>query len=133
MRNLVAKIENILSNGILNIVTFDFHQIKLKMLSLELSENVQIDKKVILNIKPTAVTISKDFVKNITCFNQIPVCIDSIETQPLLSSVDLKINDAILESIITTQSAEKLNLKKGDELVALIKESDISILKVLDD
>ena len=35
-----------------------------------------------------------------------------------------------LESIVTKSSAVKMGLKRGDEVVALIKSSELSILEV---
>ena len=45
----------------LNIVTFDFYGHSLKMMSLELSDDIKVGKEVRLGIKPTHIAIAKDF------------------------------------------------------------------------
>ena len=48
MSQFVATIKKINSIDNLNIVEFDFHGLTLKMMSLDLNENIQIGKKVII-------------------------------------------------------------------------------------
>jgi molybdopterin-binding protein len=49
-----------------------------------------------------------------------------------LSSISLLLVDSTIESVITTESAERMGLKVGDDVVALIKASEVSIEKVYD-
>lgn len=133
MNQIVATIKNIRTVEFLNIVEFDFFGIVLKMMSLELNENIQISKKVILCVKPTNVIIAKNLIEEISLSNQIKATIKSIENGKLLSSIKLEINDTFFESIITVDSSKRMNLKKDDEVFILIKASDISIKEVLND
>jgi len=43
--------------------------------------------------------------------------------------ITLKVGDNIVESVITKQSAEELNLKKGDKVTAVIKATEVMIQK----
>jgi molybdopterin-binding protein len=43
--------------------------------------------------------------------------------------VTLKVGDNIVESVITKRSAEELNLKKGDQVTAVIKATEVMIQK----
>jgi molybdopterin-binding protein len=43
--------------------------------------------------------------------------------------ITLKIGDNIVESVITKRSAEELNLKKGDQVTAVIKATEVMIQK----
>lgn len=133
MGKLKAKINQIQNLDNLNIVNFDFLGTALSMMSLELREDVKIGKTVILGIKPTTVAIGKDFSGEISFSNQIKGVIQSIALGELLSSIKILSNDTIIESIITSNSAKRLNLKVNDEVIAIIKASEISILEVLDD
>jgi len=133
MSNLIAKIKEIETLDSLNIVSFDFFGTTLTMMSLELKDEVKVGKRVILGIKPTTVAIAKNFSGEISYSNQIKSIIEDIEIGKLLCSIKLISNNTTFESIITTKSAKKLDLKKEDVVTAFIKASEISISKVLDD
>jgi molybdopterin-binding protein len=134
MSNLVATISHIQSNQNLNIVKFVIGSMTLSMMSLELSDNIKIDTKVRLSIKPTNVGIGKNLSGDISYSNQLQAIIESIEYGELLASILMRLYDgSTLESIITKESAIRLNLKHDDKVIAIIKASDISILEVIDD
>ncbi len=133
MSNIEARIKDIQTVDSLNIVTFDFEGNNLSMMSLELKDEVQVGKKVLLGTKPTAVAIAKEFSGDISYSNQIKANIEAIEIGQLLCSIKLCTSSTSFESIITAKSAKRLNLKQGDEVTALIKASELSISKVLDD
>jgi molybdopterin-binding protein len=133
MNPIVATIKKINNIDSLNIVEFDFFGNTLKMMSLDLNKNVQINKKVKLAVKPTNVSIAKNLSGEISLSNQIVATIKSIENGVLLSSIILKANDTYFESIITADSAKRMNLKKDEEVTILIKASDLSILEVIND
>lgn len=131
MSKLVAKIKQIDSVDNLNIVTFDYNGTALKMMSLDLNEDIKVGIDVYLNMKPTSVAIGKDFSGLLSYSNQIKTTIDSIENGKLLCSIKLFANDDFLESIITVESSKKMNLQVGDEVTAIIKASELSIAGIL--
>lgn len=133
MSQIVATIKKINNINSLNIVEFDFFGNTLKMMSLDLSKDAQIDKKVRLAIKPTNISIAKNLSGEISLSNQIVAIIQSVENGTLLSSIILKANDTYFESIITADSSKRLNLQENEEVTILIKASDLSILEVLND
>ena len=139
MSHLIATIEKIESVDDLNIVTFVCAGQKLQMVSLELSEEIQPKVKVKLVCKPTAVALAKptidveSFCSMLSYSNQLQVQITSIERGKLLSSILLKLGSFSLESMTSTDAVERLDLKEGDEVIALIKANELSILEVLDD
>ena len=133
MSQLVATIKKINSIDNLNIVEFDFHGLTLKMMSLDLNADIQVGKKVKLSVKPTNISIAKNLIGEISLSNQIVATIQSLENGQLLTSVILKINDTILESIITVDSSKRMNLQIGESVTILIKASNLSIAEVLND
>ena len=133
MSQLVATIKKINSVDNLNIVEFDFNGLTLKMMSLDLNDNVQIGKKVRLLVKPTNISLAKNLIGEISLSNQIVANIQSLENGQLLTSVILEINDTILESIITVDSSKRMNLQIGEVVTILIKASNLSIGEVLND
>ena len=103
------------------------------MMSLDLGSNIQIGKKVRLSVKPSNISIAKNFTGEISLSNQLVAIIQNIENGKLLSSISLKISDFLLESIITVDSSKRMNLQIGDEVKILIKASNLSIEEVLND
>jgi molybdopterin-binding protein len=130
---MIARVKDIKTIDSLNIVEFDFNNITLKMMSLELHKEVKLESKVKLLVKPSNVIISKNYIEDISLSNQTLAKIVAIENGELLSSISLKIGDTTFESIITKESSQKLDLQKGDIINILIKASDLSILRVLHD
>jgi len=139
MSHLKATIEKIENVDDLNIVTFDCAGQKLQMVSLELSEEIQPKVKVKLACKPIAVALAKptmdveNFSSILSYSNQLKVQIDSIERGKLLSSILLRLGTFSLESIMGTDAVERLSLEEGDDVIALIKANELSILEVLND
>ncbi len=133
MSQLVATIKKINSIDNLNIVEFDFNGLTLKMMSLDLNNDVQVGKKVKLSIKPTNISLAKNLTGEISLSNQIDATIENLENGQLLTSVILKVNDTILESIITVDSSKRMNLQIGEVVTILIKASNLSIGEVLND
>jgi len=133
MNKIEATVSNIENIENLNIVEFDFNSIKLKMMSLELSEKITIGKKIILTIKPSHISLAKNLQGEFTISNQITSTIKEVTNGKLLSSIKTCIGNTTLESIITSSWSNKMELKKDEEITLLIKASDLSILEVIDD
>ncbi len=125
----VLKIENIES---LNLVYFSFKSTTISMVSLDLSENITTNRKVILSLKPTNITLAKNFEGLLSSSNKLLGKIVYIEQGKLLSSVVCEVFDTQIESIITTNSLKQMKLAIDDEITLLFKASDISILEVVD-
>ncbi|MEA3353293.1 MAG: TOBE domain-containing protein [Campylobacterota bacterium] len=117
----------------LHIVKFQFNRASLSMMSLELPSDVKINTKVKLSIKPTHIALGKNISGDLSFSNQLDAVISDITNGEFLNSISLKLDDKnTIESIITKESALRLQLKKGDRVTALIKASDISIGQVYD-
>lgn len=133
MSKLIATVKDIKNVENLNIVTFNCEANDLVMMSLELDKSIKIGKKVILGAKPSSVAIAKDFSGMVSYSNQLKSKIRKITKGELLCSLEIKFKDFLLESIITTNSLKKMDLKEDDEITVFIKASELSILEVFDD
>ena len=139
MSQLFATIASIENEESLNIVNFVCAGQKLKMVSLELNETVQRGKNVTLVCKPTSVAIAKpgigteDLYSILSYANQLRVKIVSLDIGKLLCSVVLSLGEFTLEAILSRDAVERLQLHEGDEVIALIKANELSILEVHDD
>lgn len=133
MSQIIATIKNIRNVDSLNIIEFGFFNHTLKMVSLNLNKEITLNKKVKLSIKPTNILIAKNLQGEISISNQLKAKIVKVENGELLSSILLKVEDTILESIITVDSSKNMNLVKDEEVLILIKASDLFIQEVIDE
>ncbi len=131
MSSIIATVHNIQTVQNLNIVSFTCNESLLKMMSLDLEEQIQKGTKVLLTCKPTAIAIAKNFQGQLSYANQLHVSITNINVGELLSVLKLQFGEFVLESVITTDSQKRMQLQCGEEVIALIKSSDLSIKEVL--
>ena len=131
MNTLLATVKEIDSVDSLNIVYFDFSNLTLNMMSLDLSDAIKIGSKVKLITNPTHIALAKEFSGELSYSNQIKAEIKEIDSGKLLSSIKLSVEEFVLESIITVESCHRMNLRVGDEVTAFINPSELSILEVL--
>ncbi|MGC4114618.1 MAG: TOBE domain-containing protein [Myxococcales bacterium] len=61
--------------------------------------------------------------------NQLTGTIKSIKVSGLMAEVVVLIGGQELVSVITASSAKRLKLKKGDEIAAVIKATEVMIAK----
>jgi len=132
LNTIKATITDINSVDNLNIVSFISGALSLKMMSLDLNSSIKIGKDVILYAKPTAVAIGKNLSGMLSYSNKLNAVIETIDNGELLSSISLRVEDELLESIITVASSKIMDLKIADEVVVLIKASDLYIMKEKD-
>jgi molybdopterin-binding protein len=131
MNRFQATITSIASEGRLHIVTFDFGGTQLRMMSLELSSELEVGAYVVLTIKSTYIALAKSFEGEVSYTNLIPATITQVTQGKLLSSITLDAAGYSLESIITAGSVERMGLATGDSVTLLIKASELSIVEVV--
>ncbi len=88
---------------------------------------LKIGEIVVLLFKETEVSIAKNFSGMISLRNRIKSKIKQIETDVLLTKIVLEYGSAQIVSIISTRSAQKLELKIGDPVEWLLKTNEISL------
>ena len=130
MSQINATITAIEAQDILHIVSFDAAGKQLKMMSLDLDSRLAVGTAVVLSVKATAVALAKALQGSLSYSNQILVQIEEIQSGKLLTTLSLKSDTLSLESIITTASATRMALAAGEQVTALIKSSDLSIIEI---
>ena len=66
---------------------------------------------------------------SISARNHLKGKITDIKLGDIMAQVTVKVGQNLIESVITRQSAEKLGLKKGDEVTAVVKATEVMISK----
>jgi molybdopterin-binding protein len=61
--------------------------------------------------------------------NRLPGKIEEIVLGDVMAHVVVRVGDNLLESVITRRSADELKLKKGDKVAAVVKATEVMILK----
>lgn len=130
MNKIPATVLSVQNSDILNIVTFGFEKYKMSMMSLEV-ESLEIGDRVLLTAKPSSVAIGKDFNGTLSYSNQLKGKIKTIQNGDLLTSLEVLVGDVEISSVITKNSSSRMDLKKGDEVICIVKASDLSILEIL--
>ena len=133
MNQIIAKVVEIDNCDNLHIVKFESHGEILSMMSLELHDDIQVGTVVKLLVKSSHIAIGKNYSGEISYSNQLKTIIKSCENGKLLSSIKLNFFDTDLESIITCSSSKRMDLKAGDEVIAFIKASELSIGEIISD
>jgi len=131
MNQIKARITAIKRSGEVSIVTFYVAEQVMRMMSLALAPEIEVGMHVTLGVKATSIMLAKGLQGEVSTSNQLQVHVDRMEWGELLCSVRFLFDGVLLESVITRASAEKMSLKEGDAVVALIKSSELSILELL--
>ena len=61
--------------------------------------------------------------------NRLPGTIEKIVSDKVVSEVVIRTAAGIVTSIITTGSVERMNLKEGDTVFAIVKATEVSVEK----
>ncbi len=131
MNHIPAIITDIKSVDSINVVSFMAEGQNMRMMALELDEGLSIGSEVILGVKATHVALAKSLNGLMSISNQLDVCIERVDSGELLSSVKFRFAGTVLESIITKESVLRMELKEGENVIALVKSSELSIVEVL--
>ena len=65
----------------------------------------------------------------ISARNQLTGRITEILLGEVMAHVSVRVGKNVIESVITRRSAEQLNLKKGDTVTAIIKSTEVMLMK----
>ena len=79
--------------------------------------------------KETELSLAKGFTGKISMRNRMPCKVLHIERGDLLCIVKLKYRSYSIASAITTRAVDSLQIAVGDELDALVKSNEISLMR----
>jgi molybdopterin-binding protein len=85
----------------------------------------------LMKSKPTTTTkASRERFRNVSGRNQLVGTIVEVKISGLLAQIILKIGDQQITSIITSDAAREMQLRKGQTAGALIKSTEVMIVRV---
>jgi molybdopterin-binding protein len=61
--------------------------------------------------------------------NRLPGTVTAVKLGNVMAQVDIRVGDNHIVSVITREAAEELNLKEGDQVLAIIKSTEVMVAK----
>ena len=136
MNRLLGTITAIESNDHLSLVDVAAGQDTYTAMLLETPRNaphLKVGNTVAILFKETEVSLAKNLSGQISLRNRVRGTVRQIRRGDILCEVVLDRNGQTLTSIITTRAATRLALQIGDEVEALVKANEVSLVEVRDE
>lgn len=86
--------------------------------------------RLLFRVRGKTASERKDVIRRVSGRNQLVGRIEEVRISGLLAEVTLSIGGQQITSIITSRSAREMNLKVGQTAAALIKATEVMILRV---
>lgn len=90
---------------------------------------LEVGKAVDLVFKETEVSLAKELQGKISMRNRMKCKVLKVDKGELLSMITLQFNNFTIVSAITTRSVNNLQIEIGDEVDALVKANEVSLMK----
>jgi molybdate transport system regulatory protein len=132
MNKLTGKISRIQQSGAILLVDVDIdgHGFSAMLIeSVTQPEWLQIGNIIYLVFKETEVSLAKNLSGLISTRNRMKCTVQQIDRGELLSKISLQFRKYTVISAITTRSVDALELKVGDEVEALVKANEVSLMR----
>ena len=132
MNKLPGRIAKVQQSGAILLVDVDVDGHGFSALLIESAthpEWLQTGNTIDLVFKETEVTLAKNLSGIISMRNRMKCTVQRIERGELLSKISLKFQEHIVTSAITTRAVDSLQLAIGDEVEALVKANEVSLMK----
>ncbi len=65
--------------------------------------------------------------------NQLPGKVLEVEKNGLVSKITIEMEPSIITSVVTEEAVEKLDIKPGDRIYAVIKSTEVMVAKIVDE
>jgi molybdopterin-binding protein len=68
-------------------------------------------------------------IMKLSARNQLPGVVEQVHLGEIMARIVVKVGENVIESVITRQSAEELELKEGDVVHVVVKSTEVMIRK----
>lgn len=130
MNKIKGIVKQVETDGSLSIVQLSVGESLIQAIVIETPKTatyLQQGKTIYIVFKATEVGIGKNITGQISLRNQLPCTILAIEKSKLLSNITLQFEGNTIDAIITTAATQQLDLKKGEQVTALIKINEVML------
>lgn len=135
MNKLRGRIIGIESNDHLSLVDVEVSGDHFSATLLETPEDaayLKVGNAVDVLFKETEVSLAKGLSGLISLRNRFVTTVKSVRSGVILGEVVLDYRGQSMSSIITTRSIKRLDIKPGDEVEALVKANELTLMEVDD-
>ena len=132
MNRLTGQIAGIESNGHISLVDVVVGSDTFSATLLETPQGspyLAVGKTVAVLFKETEVSLAKNLSGLLSLRNRLKAQVREIRRGEILSEVLLDYQGQTITSIITTRAVARLELSEGDEVEALIKANEVSLME----
>lgn len=132
MNRLSGKISKIQQSGAIILVDVDVDGHGFSALLIESATQLEWLKSgntIEVVFKETEVSLAKNLSGMISMRNRMKCTVQQVNRGELLSLVNLQFLNYTVTSAITSRSVDLLDLKVGDEVEALVKANEVSLMK----
>lgn len=136
MNKLRGCIKGIESNDHVSLVDVEVNGDSFTATLLETPEDspyLQVGNQVNVLFKETEVSLAKGLTGLISLRNRIKATVTMVRSGVILSEVVLDYRGHRMSSIITTRSIARLDIKAGDEVEAMVKANEVTLMEVDDE
>ncbi len=131
MNSIPGTIAAIDTDGNLSLVdievTSDFRMSALIVESPEHCSWLNIGHGVKILFKETEVSIARNLSGQISLRNRFPALIAAVRSSGMLAEITLNVGGHQVVSIITSRSAQRMELQTGDQVEWLVKANEVSL------
>jgi len=135
MNKLRGRITRIESNDHVSLVDVDVSGDNFTATLLETPEDapyLKVGNNVDVLFKETEVSLAKGLSGLISLRNRVLTTVKLVRSGVILSEAVLDYRGQTISSIITTGSIRRLDIKPGDEVEALVKANEVTLMEVED-
>jgi molybdate transport system regulatory protein len=131
MNKIKVKVINSYTQDGVTLVDLNYHWdlFTVLLISEKDSSFISVGEELFILFKETEVALSKKRLEQ-SIRNNLNTHVLSVERGDILSRINLDYRGNLIQSLITTRALEDMEIQEGDNLFALIKANDISILKL---
>ena len=132
MNRLSGIISKIQHSGAILLVDVDVDGQNFSAMLIESAtrpEWLQEGNSIDLVFKETEVSLAKNLSGMISMRNRMKCTVTHVERGELLSKISMQFLKYAITSAITTRSVDSLDLKVGDEVEALVKANEVSLMR----
>ena len=130
LRGHIVSIEMVESVAIIDIAVAEMYLTATLLGNADTFGKWTLGQQVQVLFNEMEVALAKNLTGLISMRNRLPGVIESIESGQLLTRIIFTVGGAAVSSVITTRSAQKLDLRIGDTIEGLVKSNEMNLRMV---